>query len=698
MRRRAGSSLRLVLGLALAWTWVGPTAVFGVPFVIEYGDPPGSGFHDPVLGEARRTAFEYAVHRFEQTLAGTVPVVVHAEMTSLGGSGGSALLASAGPSTIHRDFPGAPTTGVFYPAALANQLTGFDLDDGRFPEMHITFNGDIDDNRVLGSVRWHYGTDAAPGMNIDFATIAMHELGHGLGFSNSFFVDVGRFFADAPSAFDLHIERPPFGSFPELREAERRSAAVSNSLLWNGAHALGQLGGGPLRLFAPPVYAPGSSIAHFDPERIELMAPSFQGANHELGALLGVLLDIGWQLTPDVSPIATAPPTATPTATATPTMTPPLPLRPETVVLAAHFDDNSVSLIDHARAHVVARLSVPDGPRSIGVDPVTGNALVASFRAGSLSVIDPRRRRVAATIHTGGAPRGIAVDGPARRAFVTDTETDSILTIDLDAHAVVGSIAVGEQPTAIAITPAGNQVLVTHFSQRRILAIDTAIGQVRGDVRILGNSRDVGMREIVLDASGDNAFVAAVRSNEVTRVSLATLATGPPLFYPGRLGETPTGLVIDAASGELRVTASDPNNTIGRIYVLDLQSREWGRTAITTARSPVAIASTSDGSEQYLGFEDLPEVHVYAAQGRSVLRRIAVPHPATAVAALAVSRICAGDCDADERTTVDEIVTAVQVALGQKSIEGCRTADRDGSGTVTVEEVVLAVQAALTGC
>jgi subtilisin family serine protease len=67
--------------------------------------------------------------------------------------------------------------------------------------------------------------------------------------------------------------------------------------------------------------------------------------------------------------------------------------------------------------------------------------------------------------------------------------------------------------------------------------------------------------------------------------------------------------------------------------------------------------------------------------------------------ALALSTIaCVADCDGDGVVTIDELVAAVSIALGQADLSACRDADGNGDGVVTVDELVAAVQAALFGC
>lgn len=59
---------------------------------------------------------------------------------------------------------------------------------------------------------------------------------------------------------------------------------------------------------------------------------------------------------------------------------------------------------------------------------------------------------------------------------------------------------------------------------------------------------------------------------------------------------------------------------------------------------------------------------------------------------------CPGDCDRDCQVDVVEIINGIAIALGDASVDGCRSFDRDASGTVEVDELVAAVNAALHGC
>lgn len=60
--------------------------------------------------------------------------------------------------------------------------------------------------------------------------------------------------------------------------------------------------------------------------------------------------------------------------------------------------------------------------------------------------------------------------------------------------------------------------------------------------------------------------------------------------------------------------------------------------------------------------------------------------------------VCGGDCNGNGAVTVDELVTGVNIALGNILLTQCAVLDADSNGEVTVNELVVAVSNALGGC
>ncbi len=60
--------------------------------------------------------------------------------------------------------------------------------------------------------------------------------------------------------------------------------------------------------------------------------------------------------------------------------------------------------------------------------------------------------------------------------------------------------------------------------------------------------------------------------------------------------------------------------------------------------------------------------------------------------------VCIGGCDGNGQVSVDELLTMVEVVLGDQPPSACRAGDGGGDGQVTVDEIVSAVVNALNGC
>jgi hypothetical protein len=63
-----------------------------------------------------------------------------------------------------------------------------------------------------------------------------------------------------------------------------------------------------------------------------------------------------------------------------------------------------------------------------------------------------------------------------------------------------------------------------------------------------------------------------------------------------------------------------------------------------------------------------------------------------------VDQFCTGDCNADAKVTVDEVVRSVTVALGSARLNRCSNADGDRDNEVGINELISAVDGSLNGC
>ena len=306
--------------LALAVRAGMPSAQAAIAVVADYsGEEALAGFNEPVVGPMRKAAFEYALALvgglFDERYAGET-IRVLAEFEPLGGSPVAAVLGFGGPQAFYHSavFDNEPVAAHMYPSALANHRdqSAFTTAAPFFAthEINVTFNSDVDDAVVLGATNWYYGTDASPGIHIDMATVALHELTHGLGFTplvNS----AGAYVAGFPPGIFDHFMNTDAAGGTKLEDlasdAERQdeiSLQIDDPLAvgvwWDGANGTAGNGGARPKMYAPDVFQPGATLFHLDELTLplELMSPFYSGPDHTFSAIeRGMLTDRGWTLT-----------------------------------------------------------------------------------------------------------------------------------------------------------------------------------------------------------------------------------------------------------------------------------------------------------------------------------------------------------------------------------------------------------------
>jgi hypothetical protein len=287
-------------------------------------DGPGEGFNDlsapnlasttggnngATLGAQRLIAFQYAANIWANRLTSPVEIRVDATFDPLTCDSTSATLGSAGARTAMRDFIGAPVANTWYPVALANSLAGIDFDPAN-SDITARFNSSIGTTCAFPLI-WYYGLNADPPPGtLDFVSVVLHELGHGLGFATLVNLQSGAKALGFDDAFSLKLEDHSTGKlYPQMTNAERVTASQnSGNLHWVGANVVAASGilvagvhpTGHVQMYAPNPQQPGLSVSHFDtavsPD--ELMEPFYVGANHNVGLTLELFEDLGWTTAP----------------------------------------------------------------------------------------------------------------------------------------------------------------------------------------------------------------------------------------------------------------------------------------------------------------------------------------------------------------------------------------------------------------
>lgn len=286
---------------------VGEVRVDSVSFTVNFN--PGGGADLVPWPSAARQAVHYAVSIWETLLNGTQTIEFDAYWsTNVSGD----LLGYGAAETSYRDFSGAPASGTWYAVAMANQLSGSDLNGGE-AEMYAAFNANHS---------WYFGTDGEPGpTEYDFVSVVVHEICHGLGFTAWMNWDDGTggdecsgsagegCWGDGsgyPSWYDRFIVT---GTGLQILTLANPSIALGNRLIsgdlyFDGNNARAAYGGNAPPLYAPAVWEPWSSISHLDEATFNgtshaLMTPALslgESAHHPGTITLGILEDGGWPL------------------------------------------------------------------------------------------------------------------------------------------------------------------------------------------------------------------------------------------------------------------------------------------------------------------------------------------------------------------------------------------------------------------
>jgi hypothetical protein len=266
-----------------------------------------------------KAPFQAAVAIWSKIVASPITINLDVSFAALPTS----ILGSAYSPYFYKNAAGT----TLHASALADALQGRDI---ALQDYGVANDPDIVAQfTTSSSVNYYYGTDgAAAADQVDFQSVVLHELGHGLGFASSMKVDtsgLGSYGAkeDAssaepfkPYAFDRHAVTAQTGGSrlidlapPATPSAALGSALRSGSVYWSGARGVSAAGVRP-RLYAPSTWDPGSSFAHLDEATFgpgnanSLMTPflSKNEAVHNPGYIaVGMLADQGWvtHLAPD---------------------------------------------------------------------------------------------------------------------------------------------------------------------------------------------------------------------------------------------------------------------------------------------------------------------------------------------------------------------------------------------------------------
>jgi hypothetical protein len=243
-------------------------------------------------------AFQRAFDIWEAVL--NSPVTIHIEVRWV--TLATNVLGSANYTSAFANFEGAQKLNVYYPVAIAEKITGRDLNPGE-PDIFANFNRNF---------TWHYDPDDPniPAGQYDLTTVVLHEIGHGLGFSGTFTVfnnpqlptqqlgQYGLLGSGIPVIYDIPLERSGGNNLIESTSSPSDALAtqLKSSLFFDAPS-------GRSKVYTPSTFNRGSSISHLDEITFNgtddaLMTPQIasQERIHSPGLALNMLGDLGWEI------------------------------------------------------------------------------------------------------------------------------------------------------------------------------------------------------------------------------------------------------------------------------------------------------------------------------------------------------------------------------------------------------------------
>jgi len=188
------------------------------------------------------------------------------------------------------------------------------------------------------------------------------------------------------------------------------------------------------------------------------------------------------------------------------------------LALVANKDAAAATVIDLNTATVTGTVALTTGANpAVAIEPSLNWGIITPGGAGAITVVDLARRSVVATLGLGVTVRGIAVNTETQTAVLTDPGSILVNTMSLLDQSVT-SLAGAAGQTAVAVNPLTNTAVTVNSTSNQAVAIDLRTPAAIGSVTV-GTTP----RAVAIDPVSNLAIVANEGSNNVTILDLGPI-------------------------------------------------------------------------------------------------------------------------------------------------------------------------------
>jgi serine/threonine protein kinase, bacterial len=281
----------------------------------------------------------------------------------------------------------------------------------------------------------------------------------------------------------------------------------------------------------------------------------------------------------------------------------------------AQTDTQTLSVVDTADGHEIARVPTPEGSGTIAVSSDGTRAYISGYRGfdqpGSrVTVLDTTTNTVVGTVPAGNNPEGAALSSDGRRLFVTDDGTATVFgatvsVIDTLTDTLISTIPTGLAPTEICRSPDGTRLYVPDLeSSDPTTAIVTVIDTTTGRTSELraGTASPV---DCALSPDGRRLYLVALGPPDSTSggIDVVDTTTGTSTAIAPGLVTVPTAVALTPDGRWLVVADSGTDQSPRRAVTIIDTATGAPRQTFTLPGRPLGAAVRPDGREAWVTVE-----------------------------------------------------------------------------------------------